>query len=1200
MDRLDLIKHILLIFAGLIVLFWTLYLMITPLKFALGLTLFLITVVAGELLLSGNEERLKTRSYGKLSGLARWISSELLIVVTFTLSLAITFFVPAIKGEIFVEWATLKLPNVARLIAAFGLNFFPGYLILAIVERHRLGKLPTVITSYFLSMFVLSITGFVSALVVGIIDEFFFNVFFFVCVALIIAYILKRLLRRRASKLENEKSTVSSYTAFRNMLPTLLVGLAVVFMGIWMWWMYSSVGFFIGSPGSDMWRHQGYAQVFLDYKAFLWINSPWWFNLYLACFTFISGIPSANAYMALHPLIVLPVLSFYVMVSGLFKDKRVISLATLSYALFSGSAWLYALYLRNFSPVISYDDWKAIIYETADKFLNQSRYPPFAQGFTATALGFASLWLMIYATFRLNLRHKFNFFLMSVIVALSYLLHGVEPVIFAVYLGAALLVYLLTQNGKGEEQVRLAGLSILAALVMVSVIELTLTPYYDYFRSFSSSFAYVYTTEMRLYYYLGSPSFNLLVLMSSLIVVISYIKPIEAMLVQLHQRASRKLAPKYASSIKRRFVEIVFYLYGVTLVVWLILQPSLMSSAPSGVGWVPWYVYPAVIGVPFVFSLVGASILILKWGSIERKVRDILAFVAIAAILLFLFGQGISFVNEMLFYTYFWERRNLSYIYPLIGILMAYALVTLLGRGHRKKPQRVKYLARIGIISFLASLIILSSVSSTLIAGDYAFFAYFGVGITEEELEALRYLHYSLPKGFNTGYLARYTGYYYIRSFASDKYTHDPHLWLGQYYYSPKSVLSAIHRADIRFLYLNHMRDSRDLKKNLFIQQLIKVLPVEFENSEVTIYSIPPLQYPSTLAPLRLVSPEEKGGAMYDAHVTWSLALMMSEQPYMMISNVSDPVGLDGAQSIVVPYDPLPIEKDVEQLLEWVSNGGHLILSNTNPYGMFSKLVGLVSKVSLVNCDSIGNWKTAYKRGEISVENAVRIEGNASLRLRNNQSSWEEWIYTPPTGPWDLSGYEYLGIWVYGTGGGPKWVLYLTDSEGNENYYRHDLSVFDYQTRTYVANFTGWKLHLVPIKQYYGGLDLSAIKKLRIVTGNLLPVNILIDEIFVLEESGEGHPVTTADGIQGTLTIDLPNIEVEGLSPSADVRIIANYTLDGVPVAPFAIQKDVGSGKVTYLNANLLYQSILSGSSGFKSPYEVLVKILEMIGVEEP
>jgi hypothetical protein len=1189
-----LLKHILLIFAGLIVYFWTLYLMVTSLKFALGIILFLITFIVGELLLSkdyvvsGTERR---HDYSEsIGGGAMWESG---LVGVFVFSLIIIFLVPSMKGEIFIEWAALELPYVARMIAAFSLNFLPGYVILSIVGKPKLNRLPKLITSYLLSLFVLMITGFVSAKLSGLVNDFFLMAFLLVCIVLAVAYFLKRLLRKRV--LDNPKTHGALPLSFKRVLPTLLVGLAIAFIGIWLLWMYSSIGFLIGAPGTDMWRQHGYAQTFLDYRAFLWINSPWWFNLYLACFIVLAGVPSANAYFALYPLIVLPVLSFHIMAFGFLKNKKMASLATLSYAIFSGPVWLYALYLRDFGPV-SYDAWMPILYEAADKFLNQGRYPPFLIGFTSTSVAYTSLWWIMYAIFQLDLREKFNFFLMTVTVAMSYLIHGVEPVIFIVYLAALLFVFLFTRNDKGKKQVRFAALSVIAALAMVSVIELSLTPQYDYFHSFTRSFAHLFMIQMGRYYYLGSSSFSLLALTSSLIFVTTYIKAIETKLMRLNQLVSEKLAPKYSSSLKRNFVEIIFYLYGVALIVWLLLYPSFSTAAFEGA--VPWYLYPVAGGVPFLFGLMGVSILVLRWGSIERKVRDILAFTAIAMILLFFFGQGVSFVNERFFYTGFRERRTLSYIHPMMSILMAYALVTLLGRGHKKKGVSVKYLARIGIISFLTSLIVLSSVSSTLIAGDFAFRGYFGNRVSEEELEALTYLHYSLPRGYNTGYLARYSGYYYIRNLASDKWVPDPRLWLGHYYYSPRSVISAIREADIKLLYLNHMRDSRDLKKNLFIQQLIKVLPVEFNNSEVTIYSIPPLQYPSQEASLRLVSlEEEEGSAMYDAYVLWSLTLTMSEDPYGIISNISDPASLDGAKSILVPSDPLPIESDVVQLLEWVSNGGHLILSNTNPYGMFSKLVGLVSKVPLVNCDSTEDWKTLKMRGEILIENAVKIEGNSSLRLKNDQSSWENWIYTPPT-PWNLSGYEYLGIWVYGTGGGPKWLLYLTDSNNTENYFRYDLSVFNYKTKTWVANFTGWKLHLIPIKKYFGNLDLSAIKKLRILTGDLQPVNILIDDIFLLEEIGIEHSIIKTDGIQGTISIDLPIIEVEDLNSSAEVRVIANYTLNGVPVAPFAIQKDLGSGKVTYLNANLLYQSILYGTSGFSSPYEVLLKILETIGVE--
>jgi len=116
-----LIKHILLIFAGLLVLFWTLYLMVTPLAFPLGVVLFLITVVAGELLLSGDTKKL---AYKSQSGSSK--STEFAMAAVFSLSLLIITLVPAIRGEIFVEWSALQVSNIARLIAAFGMTFLPG------------------------------------------------------------------------------------------------------------------------------------------------------------------------------------------------------------------------------------------------------------------------------------------------------------------------------------------------------------------------------------------------------------------------------------------------------------------------------------------------------------------------------------------------------------------------------------------------------------------------------------------------------------------------------------------------------------------------------------------------------------------------------------------------------------------------------------------------------------------------------------------------------------------------------------------------------------------------------------------------------------------------------------------------------------------------------------------------------------------
>ena len=109
-----------------------------------------------------------------------------------------------------------------------------------------------------------------------------------------------------------------------------------------------------------------------------------------------------------------------------------------------------------------------------------------------------------------------------------------------------------------------------------------------------------------------------------------------------------------------------------------------------------------------------------------------------------------------------------------------------------------------------------------------------------------------------------------------------------------------------------------------------------------------------------------------------------------------------------------------------------------------------------------------------------------------------------------------------------------------------------------------------------------------------MPVNMFIDEIFVLGKSDEEH--LPANGIKGEISIDLPSIEVKTLSSNIDVNVVANYTQGGLPVAPFAMQKDFGSGKVTYLNIDLLLESILS-ERVVMSPHEILAKILEIAGI---
>jgi len=520
---------------------------------------------------------------------------------------------------------------------------------------------------------------------------------------------------------------------------------------------------------------------------------------------------------------------------------------------------------------------------------------------------------------------------------------------------------------------------------------------------------------------------------------------------------------------------------------------------------------------------------------------------------------------------------------------MAFALFALFRGWYTKKHNNA---VRFGVVSFLVSILIISSASTALIALDFTTRQEVD-SPTREELEALTYLHYSLPKGWMTAYLDRRTGTYYIRGFANDKWTYDYRLWIGQFPFAPERILSFIGGGNVRLLYLHRTRDADELEENLFVEQLLGILPVEFNNSEVTIYSIPPLHPPQGSSQLGLLPYNRTSDASYDAYVLWLLTFAVSDYSYRML-DLFDPTISGTSKVLISPYDPLPHESDVKRLWEWVANGGQLIVSNTNFYGAFSEFMGVTNRTTLVSGDSTANWDTLYGRGEILPENLEVVEGNSSLRMKNNQSSWEEWVYTVPD-HWDLSEYEYLGIWVYGKGGGPRWFLHLFDSNGERSYpsFRYDLSRLYSATGTLVPNFEGWKLHLIPIKKHFGNIDLSKIKELRIVTGFESPVDMLIDDIFVLK----GYSSVTANGISGSEIIDLSNLMVQNISSSPDVTLIANYTMNGVPVAPFAIQKSFGAGKVTYVNTNSLYKFILYESNERLFP-EILIKMLETLNIE--
>ena len=1198
MERSSVIKHLLAVGSGVIVMAWTLYLMVSPSKLVLGFVLLLITFVVVELLLDTRGVQTTEESTIIESGNSLF---EVLIVATYIVSLAMIYLISPIYGELWLWWSDLASAhpfNIIRMVAAFGLNFFPGYVILTIAgKRGEFRGLVKLVTSYFLSLFLLTITGLLSAYARGIIDVFFLDVFLLVNATIIFAYFIHRLLRWRRTPVDSGLA-LHATGKFRLGRSEILVALVVGFVGLWLLWPYSKIDFFIGGPGTDMWRHHGFAQSFLDGRVFAWLQIPWWFDLYLAGFAVISGAPLANAYFSLYPLITISVLSFYVMVSSFFKDKKVAAVATLAYTVFSGPSWLYAVYLRDF--IGSSRTWTGLLFDTGGKFYVQGWYPPFVVGLKHSVVAVAALWWMVYAVQRLNLRKGLNFLLMSSIWALSYLFHVIDGLVFFVFLGALLVIYIVSRDTEGKKRIRVAAIAVLIALIFVTVIELCLTNYYFTYTSFYA--------PSRRYYYLNSPSFYIAAAASVSVIILSYARMPESIyniFISKYQSLKSKL-PGWVN--ERLGVEVIFYLYGVSLILWFAFFEALDTTQSTV--WTLWYAYPVLLGVPFLFSIIGTSILLLRWRKLEKKVKNALIFGVLSSAFLFICGRGITVLNVYFFYTGGGERTILNnYMRPMVGILAAFALFEIFRRIVPRKSFGLKYVTKVSTSTLLISLIVIASVSSTLIAQDFSSNVFFVTKMSEEERQALTYLYYSLPRGY-IAYIAKSSGTSYIRAFANDKWWDDPGLWLGGAEWqsgwsgqTPENVLSTMKRTNAAYIYLHRTRDSPELQKSLLLQLLLSVLPVVFNNSEVTIYSVPPsIQAPtSSASELGIVKPSESSGQAFEAYVLSLFTVALSGVSYKILNNMSDPGIESVSNTVLLPYDPVPDEEDASRLFDWVDRGGNLVVFNINSFGIFEDWFGLRRKKILVNCDSDSGWSRWAERGSISIETTEKVEGNASLRLNFENplsSQWSGWTYniTQTEGkPWNLSAWDTIGIWIHSNSiSGPQWYLKLYDINGKTGQFGGAQFLSQWNWTEYVPSFYGWKRILIPAKNYYGELDLTNVTRLVMSTGFQLSVDILVDEITVYQNiTGNTY---TANSIVGSQTVDLPTITVSSLDIGGTTRVIANYTLNGLPVAPFAIEKDSGSGKVSFISISPVNDFIFS-YAGKVDVYDTLDKIYQILQI---
>jgi len=290
---------------------------------------------------------------------------------------------------------------------------------------------------------------------------------------------------------------------------------------------------------------------------------------------------------------------------------------------------------------------------------------------------------------------------------------------------------------------------------------------------------------------------------------------------------------------------VTMYLFG--FLTWFFID-DFKTSLVYETGVTPWFIYPLALGIVGLLALVALRHL----GHILPNSPIAIILVSIA--LLFLIGKAISLVNVNFFFSGYWEKRLLSYIFLFSCLLAPLALVKLENQVSVKR----RFFTNISS-SVIISLIVLSGFSSMVLQSEYWFLKVNLSPIPQKEFQAINYLNSILqhdpyafgiaPSSDSTSLLTLSTfGYVSPRSdvFANSK--------------NPEMPLFELSAYDLPHAYIGV--STQDLfmfegKEGWLFRHLLPTLPIVFSNDEVTIYNATHVSYPRSNSDTTMLVPSD-------------------------------------------------------------------------------------------------------------------------------------------------------------------------------------------------------------------------------------------------------------------------------------------------------------------------------------------------------
>jgi len=1145
---------------------FTLWLLESWIKYPLFL-FEIFTIILFYLIINDYDIKLTTKDMG-IQNLHLGLFANMLLIIS-------------ASSLLIINALQIQAEFIQLVLALLCTSLLSGYALLNILGLTRyFSRLETVVLSYILSY---AFTGFVTlaAFSIGKDARTSFVLSIFIAVGLISA------LKHRGHKYSHIPRSLSKN------IDSLGLLLAMAFYAISFYFMYPGFAFL---PGTDILRHYA-SSIILARTPDIYIGSVYLLaHLHESMFLTLSTSSLISAQTALVTLNLMLPLTFYVMAKPYLEkiNARLPSLATLFWVLFTNSfggfAWFHFFGLKL---SIADQTQLQLLVTTADKTYNGTVYGILGLWYVPATISLVVLMATIFLMCKKEIPTSKYLALFSIMVTTLYLTHVTEAVVFALFL-ATYGAISRNENLRIDDSIKSSIIGFLFVILIYYIFSL-LTPRF----------------------------------IINLSLLISLIGPILALFLSLmFRRVIRPRIPPFRrklgidnKSFWKTLILLLLFAYTVAFLSWASLTESFHTWQVDAIGLVPWFTYPLMLGINGLLAIISLYYIIRNTNS-YTPIMFFLAFMIFS----FVAGKLVSTINLYFFDAGYWEKRFILFIKLSLAVLAPIPVIFLVDRL-KKKAFHVNIKTATSVV--MIGTIVLLGISTTFLNLEYWNIMANNSAHqpSSNELNAINTFKEILdndPKAWLATVTDTSAG---LATFATPPDT----LVLKQLLYTaygPEMAFTQLYRHPAcahPYIYL-HSRDVEYLKKfnDCFLAQYLTTLPLVFNNSEVRIYNASKPSFPQENSNVTLILPYEM---FLTQHELLASYYVLSHGFY----NYTVAYDLDAralkSPIAVLAFDPLK---------------GKLLSRNftdnfKNALGNWNIIKGMwkTENGSLIGGDpnkyTEGVILTPLKAQNLTASFTVKpLEGDpqvlnyASLiySWRDNEHYRLAEVFFHP------SGYIYAYFrnvdgtdWAHGTPI-PNWPGVNTGvnwSFGEK--YHIQVVVQDDLNELYLNGKKVLSANITNIEGlvglFYGRFNSVAFDDFSVAGSKKL--NIRSVEHYVNYMKGGGtlivldtngyesfadilfnidNQTMTSNLIRGAEShIYLPvDVKVHSLLPlSEDVRTLSYYVTDNEEV-PYILEKDVGKGRLTYVNLYPLIEPLKKSDASCRL-YPILGNLIDELGL---